>query len=210
MAYEDLLKTLLKARSPSEISAYDIASKAYHRSSRKQYLEAAVLFEASAARSDEEFDSGEYDKVNEAGVRINQSLNAKARAGFNYCRAGDQERGLKLLRACVDADWLAAGLNHDLMTVARAFVYLLRDAGQRGRAAFEETFAEAERRCEAMGMSFASETDHPSRIELATLARTLGCEALAQRLVSSLRGVKPMKRTIKAFIEAFDAGEVGG
>ncbi|MEZ4380471.1 MAG: hypothetical protein R3A79_03940 [Nannocystaceae bacterium] len=206
MSHAELLRALLKGASPAELDAYDIASKAYYRASRGQHLEAAVLFEAAAARAQAMFDSGEARKVNEAGVRINQALNHWARAGFQFHKAGEGARAMALLRRCADADWLAAGLNHDLHTVAVCWAYLVREAAEsdeRGREAFEAAFAQAQRRCAALGTTFPF--GHPSRMELAAAARGRGLEALAQEIVAPVRAAKPMKRDLKAWLKDFDA-----
>lgn len=203
MSHDGLLATLLKNQSPSDFDAYDIASKAYHRASRKQPLEAAVLFEAAAKRAQEMFDSGEYDKRNEHGVRINQALNHWARAGFHFHKAGEEAHGLELMQHCVAADWLAAGLNHDLMTVGRCWEYLVKAAVPSGPEAFETAFARATQACGAIGEAFP--LSHPTRKELSGVARGWGMEELAQELVAPLRTTRPMKRELKAWLKAFDA-----
>ncbi|MCA9660450.1 MAG: hypothetical protein KC486_19050 [Myxococcales bacterium] len=203
MTHAELLTALLKGASPSDLDAYDIASKAYYRSSREQHLEAAVLFEAAAARAQAMFDSGEAHKVNEAGVRINQALNHWARAGFNFHRAGEEARALELLRRCVEADWLAAGLNHDLHTVGMCWAYLVREAAKGGREAFEAAFSRAQRECRRIGSDFPFA--YPTRQELGALARSFGLEALAQEIVAPLRAAKPMKRDLRAWLKDFDA-----
>lgn len=203
MTNSDLLSKLLKGKAPADFSAYDLGSKAYFRSSRDQHLEAAVLFEAAARRAQQEFDQGVAQKLNESGIRINQALNSWARAGFNYYRAGQKAQALELLTRCVHADWLGAGLNHDLNTVAMCWAYLVREQSMLGRKAFEAAFREAERRSEAICVGFP--WSHPTRKELASLARGFGNEELAREIVAPLRTSKPMKRELKSWLKAFDA-----
>ncbi|TNE87981.1 MAG: hypothetical protein EP330_16985 [Deltaproteobacteria bacterium] len=197
-----MLNELLKGKSPRDFSAYDLASKAHFRSSRKQPLEAAVLFDAAAVRAQEEFDAGS-EKRNEAGVRINQSLNHRARAGFAFYKAGEVARALPMFEVCVAADWLAAGLNHDLHTVAMCWAYLVRERAREGREAFEAAFAEAVAACHTVGAEFP--WAHPTRKEMAELARTHGNEALAQAIVAPLRTTRPMKRDLRTWLKDFDA-----
>lgn len=201
MPHEELLTTLLKRQNPEDLTAYDIASKAYYRSSREQPLEAAVLFEAAARRAEQEFADGSASKLNEHGVRIQHALNHWARAGFNFYKAGEEAYALELLHRCAHADWLAAGLNHDLHTVGACWAYLVR---HEAKQAFKATYARAKAHCDDLGVEFPFA--HPTRKELGTLARELGMEDLAQEIVAPLRAAKPMKRDLRAWLKAFDGG----
>lgn len=202
MTEAERLTELLKGKPEDSVSAYDIASKAHHWSSRKQHRDAALLFEAAGRRAQAELDDGSYDERNETGVRINQALNHWARAGFQWVKANEMARALPLLRHVVESDWLAAGLNHDLNTVAAAWTHLVQHAAQEGRDAFEQAHARATVACAALEVDFPSGLPH--QMALAETAVDLGCSDIAAAILEPLRTRKPMPRSLKAFLREMD------
>lgn len=197
------LTELLQRKPEAGFSAYDLASKAYYRSSRGHHHDAALLFEAAGRRAEAEFGDGSEAKRNDAGVPINQALNHWARAGFAWVKAEQMDRALPLLRRAAHADWRAAGLDHDLVTAGAAWTHLVRHAASEGRDAFLSTYAQASEACATLAIGFPLGLPHV--MALAELAVALDCPEIAAPLVTQLRATKPMKRELKAFLRDLEA-----
>ena len=99
------LSDLLKGKSESEFSSYDIASKAHTRWSKKQFLEAARLFEAAARVATEEYKTDQS--------KPDQSLNYISRSGICFSQAGEFEKANPKLEEAILGDWVGSGLEND-------------------------------------------------------------------------------------------------
>jgi hypothetical protein len=142
-----LLRDLLGNRAPEKLSAKQLAGKAYWRWRRKQYLEAAVLFEAAATRS--------ADEARLAKPARDNTFNYRVRSGVTYRLAGEIERAWPILVEATTFDWQAAGIVEDSHFTEWAFVEMLCVlAKANDKDGFSKLFWQAVARCAELDSPF--------------------------------------------------------
>lgn len=198
---ENLLRDLLKGKEPSEFTAYDLDSKAYYRTGRKQHLEAAVLFEAAANQAKYEFENDIDVKTNENGVRINHFLNSYARAGFHYYEAGEVEKSIPMLRDVVKQDWLGNGLNNDLHTIMGAYNYLVLNEAD-NKKSFLNAYEKAIWNCKKIKFEFPM--NYTFQEKYFEIALKFELFDMCDSLLPKLKNRRPKKRIPKKIIEEYE------
>jgi hypothetical protein len=143
----DLLRRLLKKRSPEKFAARELGNKAHWRWNRGGFVEAAVLFAAAATRS--------ADEVKQMPVQRDNTFNYRVRAGVTFRLAGEVERAWPILLEATSFDWQAAGIPEDSHFTEWAFVEMLCTLADRNdRRGFSSLFWQAVARCEQLGARF--------------------------------------------------------
>lgn len=185
-----LLRELLKGKAPADLDGGAIGRKATYRAERKQPLEAAVLFEAAAARLLEDGDRDSW-------------LEDYVRAGLEYFEAGDLARAVPILRNAIDAHREVPG-HRDAHMVEWCYTLLLRFAAhEQDRSAFRALFAEAIEQCAAVGRPGYPRI-HPHQEQLLEAAHALGCEQERRSIADHIYARRPISRALRARLKKLD------
>lgn len=133
-----LAADLLRERTDTPLSAYDVATRAHRRWDRQEFEAAATLFGLAAERE-------------LAAPQVpTQQPNYAVRAAVNWSLAGRSAVAEPTLWDATELDWAAAGLPHDTNMAQWAFTRLLLDCSED----FGKLFEQAVARCSELGMSF--------------------------------------------------------
>ena len=188
------LSDLLQGKAETELSSYDIESKAHNRWSRKQFQAAALLFEAAARvckleDGDETSSSGRF-------------LNPYCRAGICYSQGGDIARARPFLEEAINADWIGAGLENDKLMIEWCYVELLHHEAKINPDSFASLYSKAKAHCANLGWTFP--VIHPKQELLMELAVDLDLKDIALEIVSLIKQRKPVSRPIRARLKEID------
>ncbi len=213
MEFASLLNTLLKGKNPSSFTAYDIDSKAYYRVGKKQYLEAAVLFEAAAKQAQIEYDTIPFEPKSILDIHTNHFLTSYYRSALNYFRAGHVDIAIPMLEHVVSANWKEAKLFNDTCNVADAYVYLLAHAANKGLVEFEHMLLDAKSTCNDYGFDFPQYFRMQS--QLFEYARQCGAiniqHEMLDRMAKSLqenpprKGIRTLRQQLKEYQKSIES-----
>lgn len=189
------LTELLNGKLETEFSAYDLGSKAHLRLSKKEYLAAALLFEAASrvACSEHMVDKD----------KPNQYLNYISRAGICFHEAGIVEKAKPIYNEALEADWISAKLNNDLNMIETCYLQLFKLPEYQKSESFGALYDRAKTHCSKIGWMFPR--IHSSQEYLLENAVKLNNEKLVSELISLIKARKPISRPTRARIKEIEA-----
>lgn len=196
-----MLKELLKGKKETEFSAYDIESKAHYRWSRKQYLEAAVLFEAAARVAILE----SKNKKKFLGLfqsNKNDYLNCISRAAICYSEAGEFKLSKPLLIISINSDWIKAGLKMDMHMIETCYIELIHINIIEQPDQFCKLYEQARNHCKKLGWIFP--LIHPNQERLLELTYKLNQKEIVFEIITCIKSRKPVSRNIKTRIKLIE------
>ena len=187
-----LLDVLLKGTAVTSYTARDLASKAHWQWDRERYVEAFVLFDAAAARADEDHDA----------VRGTASRN---RAAVTLAQSGANPTGAaRRLRAVLEHYREHPDDLEDRHWVEWAWTWLLELLAADDPDVFTRRYRAAVADCAALGCSeFPHILPHIER--LAELARRAGARSICAQLVDKRRARKRVSKKLRARLAVLDA-----
>ncbi len=143
----ELLRSLLGKREPERFSAQELSRKAQWRWDRNQFLEAAVLFDAAAVKSEAE--------VSRSRPQRDNTFNYRIRSGVTFRLAGACERAWPILQEALTFDWSDAGIPEDGHFTEWAVVEMLCILAERNdQDRFAKVFWQGVNRCNELGAPF--------------------------------------------------------
>ena len=189
------LTDLLKGKLETDFSAYDLASKAYLRSSKKGYLAAALLFEAASRRacSEHMIDT----------EKPNMYLNYITRAGICFHEAGIVEKAKPIYKEALEADWISAGLPNDLNMIEKCYLQLFKLPEYQKSESFVVLYDKAKVHCSKIGWAFPR--IHTCQEYLLENAVEINNAELVSELISLIKARKPISRPTRARIKEIEA-----
>jgi hypothetical protein len=184
-----LLSQLLRKQPPEKFNSRELSRKAHWRWDRDQFLAAAVLFQAAAQRSAEEFAL--------AGSVRDKSFSYRIRAGVNFRLAGEIVQAWPILLEATTFDWQAAGTSNDEHLTEWAFLEMLIVFAAEGRREeFARTFWQAVARVDELGSFFPK--IHPKQELLLDLCEQLKLHSELAHVIESIEGRGKLPRRLAA------------
>lgn len=186
-----LLSSLLGKQSPEQLTSEELSRKAHYRWDRKQYLEAAVLFEAAAARCAEEVRLEPPPRDNTFVYRV--------RSGVLYRMAGEVEIAWPILLEATTFDWQAAGIPEDDHFTEWAYVEMLCvHAATQNKQEYLQLFWQAVTQSRSSGGTFPR--IHPKQELLLDHCEYLGLVKELTHVIERIEARKisrPLKQRLK-------------